>query len=305
LRMVDLERLLERTSRTFALNIPLLPPPTRREVTVAYLLFRIADTFEDSVRWPVERRLEALDGFVRLIEAQEGGDVARLAASWTRVPPLDHPGYVELLEQTPAVIEAYLRLRPGAKSVIGEHVVRTAQGMGGFVARASTSGVLRMRDLEDLREYCYVVAGIVGEMLTALFLLDREELSAVGGELEARSAEFGEGLQLTNILRDASADEGEGRRFLPVGFDRATVFELARRDLDRAVEYTHLLQESGAERGLVAFNALPVALARATLALVEADGPGVKLTRREVRRLVSGVKTALDRGLPVLSPREA
>ncbi|HZD06425.1 MAG TPA: squalene/phytoene synthase family protein, partial [Longimicrobiales bacterium] len=45
--MADLGRLLDRTSRTFALNIPLLPQPTRREVTVAYLLFRIADTFED------------------------------------------------------------------------------------------------------------------------------------------------------------------------------------------------------------------------------------------------------------------
>ncbi len=42
-----LEELLIKTSRTFALSIPLLPEPTRREVTVAYLLFRIADTLED------------------------------------------------------------------------------------------------------------------------------------------------------------------------------------------------------------------------------------------------------------------
>jgi len=299
--MAHLERLLQKTSRTFALNIPLLPRPTRREVTVAYLLFRIADTFEDSVRWPVERRLEALDGFARLVDARGSGDVRRLAASWTGVPPLDHPGYIELLEETPAVMEAYLGLAPGAKDVIGEHVVRTAEGMGAFVARAGESGILSVRDLEDLREYCYVVAGIVGEMLTALFLLGRPELSAVGPELEDRSAEFGEGLQLTNILRDASSDEGEGRRFLPADLDRSTVFDLARRDLDRAVEYTHLLQKTGAERGLVAFNALPVALARATLALVEVDGPGAKLTRRDVRRLASDVRTALDRGLPALS----
>ena len=43
---------LVKTSRTFALAIPLLPQPTARQVTVAYLLFRIADTFEDaSVLW--------------------------------------------------------------------------------------------------------------------------------------------------------------------------------------------------------------------------------------------------------------
>ena len=38
---------LPRVSRTFALNIPLLPAPLDLAVTVAYLLCRIADTVED------------------------------------------------------------------------------------------------------------------------------------------------------------------------------------------------------------------------------------------------------------------
>src|SRR5580658_3414801 len=50
--MADVDRLLLHTSRTFALAIPQLPEPLRREVGVAYLLFRIADTFEDATRWP-------------------------------------------------------------------------------------------------------------------------------------------------------------------------------------------------------------------------------------------------------------
>ena len=41
-------QMLTETSRTFALAIPLLPEPTRGDVTIAYLLFRIADTFEDA-----------------------------------------------------------------------------------------------------------------------------------------------------------------------------------------------------------------------------------------------------------------
>lgn len=303
--MTDLEGLLERTSRTFALNIPLLPEPTRRQVTVSYLLFRIADTFEDSVEWPLGRRLDALERFVRIIEKPQVGRARRLARIWTRVPPLEHPGYVELLAEAPKVLEAFVALDPEARSVIGEHVVRTAKGMGTFVARAGPTGDLLLRDLADLREYCYVVAGIVGEMLTALFLLGRSELEEVRGELEDRSAEFGEGLQLTNILRDSSSDAGEGRRFLPAEVDRSAVFALARQDLGRAVEYTHVLQDAGAPRGLVAFNALPVALARATLVRVEAEGPGAKLSRAEVTRLVAAVETALDQGRPVLSPDEA
>ncbi|MCB1057030.1 MAG: hypothetical protein KDD11_16130, partial [Acidobacteria bacterium] len=59
--MVDLQDLLIKTSRTFALSIPLLPEPTCSEVRLAYLLFRIADTFEDSTAWSKERRIRALD----------------------------------------------------------------------------------------------------------------------------------------------------------------------------------------------------------------------------------------------------
>ena len=61
--MADLDDLLEKTSRTFALSIPVLPEPTRREVMIAYLLFRIADTFEDAAHWPPEERIAALADF--------------------------------------------------------------------------------------------------------------------------------------------------------------------------------------------------------------------------------------------------
>ncbi len=62
----DLKELLEKTSRTFALSIPVLPEPTRRQVMIAYLLFRIADTFEDAAHWPPERRRGALGQFEAL-----------------------------------------------------------------------------------------------------------------------------------------------------------------------------------------------------------------------------------------------
>ncbi|MGE5413115.1 MAG: squalene/phytoene synthase family protein, partial [Syntrophomonadaceae bacterium] len=65
--MPRLEDLLEKTSRTFALSIPVLPEPTRREVTLSYLLFRIADTFEDASHWTPEARIAALDAFEALL----------------------------------------------------------------------------------------------------------------------------------------------------------------------------------------------------------------------------------------------
>lgn len=299
-REVDLEQLLIATSRTFALAIPLLPEPSRHEVTLSYLLFRIADTFEDAAAWPRERRIEALERFAELLERPDPAATAELSRRWAEEVPCEQPAYRELLAETPAVLEAFFALSPEAAGLIREHTVRTALGMAGFVKRISEDGELRLADLPDLQAYCYVVAGIVGELLTELFLLEHPVLETVAAELRGRSRAFGEGLQLVNILKDSASDVTEGRRYLPAGVDRAEVLTLARRDLDEASAYVLALQRAGAERGLVAFNALPVHLAYATLDRVETAGPGSKLTRPEVFSIVQRLHRALDHGDPAI-----
>lgn len=299
--MADLEDLLTKTSRTFALSIPLLPEPTRREVTIAYLLFRIADTFEDSASWPRAARIEALEVFSELLAGPAPDETRLHAARWTAATPIEHAGYQELMSEVPFVLDAYFRLGDDAREILRRHTVRTAEGMAGFVARTDDDGELGLRDLEDLRAYCYVVAGIVGEMLTELFLLDRSRLRPIAADLRARSRLFGEALQLVNILKDSSFDATEGRAYLPPGVGREEVFALARGDLNAAGEYVLALQGAGADRGLVAFNALPVLLAVATLDEVEARGPGSKISRARVYRIVRRMDRALDRNQPVLS----
>lgn len=299
----DLERLLIATSRTFALSIPLLPEPTRREVTIAYLLFRIADTFEDAARWERAKRIDALATFERLL-AQPPSDAAAIAAiaaiarSWATEVPCDQAGYRELLAEVPQVLEAFFALSPGAVELIRRHTLRTTHGMAEFVARTDDRGELRLRDVDDLRHYCYIVAGIVGELLTELFLLGRPRLDGDAEALRQRSRAFGEGLQLVNILKDSAADAKEGRRYLPETTPRAEVLALARRNLGAAADYVRILQQGGAERGLVAFTALPVQLAYATLDRTEAQGPGAKLTRPEVYALMQDVHRAIDQGEP-------
>ncbi len=297
--MADLHQLLEQTSRTFALCIPLLPAPTRHEVTLAYLLFRIADTFEDAAAWPKQRRVKALEDFTRLLNAPSVEEARRLADRWADPPPTTHEGYLELLEEMPAVFEAYLQLDDAARASLQRHVGRTAEQMAAFAARADAEGHLQLTDVADLRAYCYAVAGIVGEMLTDLFLSGRSALTSLRAYLHERAALFGEGLQLTNILKDAKDDAAEGRRFLPRGLGRDEAFALAHRGLDAAAEYTLALQQAGAPRGLVAFNALPLLLARATLDRVAQQGAGAKLTRDEVFALIASLNDALDEGRPV------
>jgi farnesyl-diphosphate farnesyltransferase len=296
-----LQELLVRTSRTFALAIPLLPDPTRLEVSIAYLLFRIADTFEDAgVWWNRARQIAALECFGELVDTGSPEEFQAAVAEWLVEPPTDHAGYRELLEETPAVVGAFRRLAPASHAVILEHTRRTAAGMAGVVDRRDADGQLVLRDVEDLRAYCYIVAGIVGEMLTELFVLGSEQVAQVADRLRPRAAAFGEALQLVNILKDSDGDLEEGRRFLPAATDRSEVFALARRDLREAAEYVAEIQRAGGPEGVVRFTALPVLLARASLERVEQAGPGGKLTRPEVFAIKRGLDRALAVGRPAV-----
>jgi len=300
--MPSLEDLLEKTSRTFALSIPVLPEPTRRQVLIAYLLFRIADTFEDAAHWPAELRVEALAEFRGLLSHFSRAEAARLAAKWSAAGPSPHAGYRELITEVPFVLDAFQGLDPAAAPPVRAHVIRSAEGMAGFVSRAREGGLV-LNGLKDLRGYCYVVAGIVGEMLTELFLLGRESLQGSAGLLRGRAAQFGEALQLVNILKDTAVDTAEGRSFIGPGLARSEVFALARRDLLTAGEYILALQRAGAPRGIVEFTALPAELAWATLERVEANGPGSKVSRLEVFAIRQRLGRALDRNEPAVRPR--
>jgi farnesyl-diphosphate farnesyltransferase len=297
--MTDLADLLQKTSRTFALSIPVLPEPTNREVMIAYLLFRIADTFEDAAHWEPERRIGALRDFNRLLAAYSRPEAEQLAAAWSAAGPSPRAGYRELIAEVPFVLDAFFALSPAAVDSVRAHVTRSAEGMAGYVAR-TRGGRLVLSDIADLKAYCYVVAGIVGEMLTELFLLGQESLLPAGDFLRERAATFGEALQLVNILKDSAVDASEGRSYLPASGERSEVFALARRDLGVAGDYIRALQAHHAARGLVEFTALPVLLARASLDKIESKGPGSKITRPEVFFLTQKLKRALDRGNPAV-----
>jgi farnesyl-diphosphate farnesyltransferase len=297
-----LKDLLQKTSRTFALTIPMLREPTRREVSVAYLLFRIIDTFEDATHWSHERRCEALHEFMGLMETRDALAATAATARWTADPPLDHTGYLELLSQAPRVLAWHGALAAPAREQISQHLRRTASGMITLMGDTPEAGVMRLTSLEELRGYCFIVAGIVGQLLTELYLLGTPSLASVADELRARSVRFGEGLQLVNILKDARHDALEGRSYLPPTIALSDVFELARADLASALEYCELLRDARADFGVVAFNALNARLALATLHVLAEQGSGSKLTRQQLEGLTVDVMRSIEVGAP-LSPQ--
>lgn len=298
-RPVDLDDLLTKTSRTFALAIPLLPEPTRKAVGVAYLLFRVADTFEDATTWPREERLDALESFVELLELPSTARVAEArqrSAAWLARPPVEHAGYLELLGELAPVLAQLDTLSPQVSELVLRHTIRTTEGMASVVARADERGNLRLGSVRELKDYCYIVAGIVGELLTEVFLHDAPALEREHAELTRLMRSFGEGLQLVNILKDVGDDAKDGRVYLPQSVSRAELLALARADLEDANCYVQALQRGGAPRGFLAFTGLSLVLAFAALDRLEADGAGAKVSRQDVMSLFQSLEQQLESG---------
>lgn len=286
-----LDTLLLKTSRTFALSIPLLPDPARTEITVAYLLFRIADTLEDETAVPLDARLTGMRLMRSMLADGEADDVSpdELFQASFRGDVSD-ASYVELLEEARTVFAEFRALSPEAQAVISRHLCRTIDGMADYMQRENGPS-----SLDQLREYCYYVAGIVGELCTEVFDLHAPGLGPSRDRLMELAPSFGEGLQLVNILRDEQHDDEEGRRYIPRQERRPMLITIAADDLQKATEYVSLLEDRGVDPGIVAFNSLNLTLAFSTLARVREHGPGVKLTREEVLGIFETIKEITPR----------
>ncbi len=290
--MPSTNELLVKTSRTFALAIPLLPQPTRATVCLAYLLFRVADTLEDGEAWTKEKRLQALTELCELLRALDLGRARQLSQDWIRARPTRYDEYLELLEAFPQVLAELEGVPEEARRAVLSHSLRTAEGMRGILEAGDDQGRAHITTVKQLQDYCYVVAGIVGELLTELFLHDAPALHNVAPILHEHKRAFGEGLQLVNILKDEEVDDREGRRYLPAGVTRSQVIDLARADLIRARAYIEGLWSGGAPSGFFAFSALSEQLAEATLDRLEKEGAGAKLSRLEVLAILARVQEA-------------
>lgn len=273
-RALDIDDLLVKTSRTFALAIPLLPAPTRKTVSLAYLLFRIADTLEDATEWARAERVVGLGKFVDALHELDDARAIDLRDRWMKRPPCAHAGYRELLDRMPEVFTAVRDLPSGARAIVIDHAVRTAEGMARIVTHGTERGGIDLQSIKELRAYCYVVAGIVGELLTRLFLHDAAQLEVVRVDLEETMVLFGEGLQLVNILKDERDDAGDGRSYMPKAIARVEILTLARADVRAAERYVDALRRGRAPSGFVAFTGLCASLASASLDRIEKSGAG-------------------------------
>ncbi|MEM7193017.1 MAG: squalene/phytoene synthase family protein, partial [Pseudomonadota bacterium] len=155
--------LIPQLSRTFALTIPKLPADLRSTVGVAYLLCRAADTIEDSQVSDPAQKIAQLDAFLRVVEDDsQAEEVSKslMAALSGQVGPEE----LSLLHSLPHLFEALSRASIRQQAAVRTCLTKMASGMKAYVDRP-----YGLNDMAELDDYCYVVAGVVGEMLTELF----------------------------------------------------------------------------------------------------------------------------------------
>ncbi|PXX99374.1 phytoene/squalene synthase family protein [Halomonas sp. LBP4] len=215
LRIVEAEayqqNILSGVSRTFALTIPQLPTALRSVVTNAYLLCRIADTIEDEPAISAAQKAVLHEWFLAVLKGEEKAqDFAEGVTP--RLSDATLPDERELMANTSLIVSYTHSLAKPQQEVLVKCVNIMCRGMGRYQDNASLKG---LKDLNEVDCYCYHVAGVVGEMLTDLFCQYSSQVNERRTEMLALAPSFGEGLQLTNILKDLWDDRQHGVCWLP------------------------------------------------------------------------------------------
>ncbi len=214
--------LLMGVSRTFALTIPQLPKALFPVVANAYLLCRIVDTIEDEISLSAEQKRRFCLEFIDVVKTGHGAeffalDLAPLLSNQTI--PAEH----QLIHVTPRVIQITHSFDVAQIDALSHCVETMANGMPVFQAQNLSCG---LETLDDMNRYCYYVAGCVGEMLAKLFCHYSPEIAQNKEELLKLSVSFGQGLQMTNILKDIWDDAQRGVCWLPQDIFTQTGFDL-------------------------------------------------------------------------------
>ena len=256
--------MLKLTSRTFYIPIKLLKPELKKTVGSAYLCMRAIDEIEDH---------EVLDPKVKQHILRSTSELLK--------QPFDEAAYRELLKPYEAQIpEVSLRLADWIAICPGEIVDKVkestsimAVGMAEWVEKD-----FQINTKEDLDDYTYYVAGLVGVMLSDIWQwYDNTETD------RDLAIAYGRGLQAVNMLRNQDEDAERGVKFLPDNWNRDDLFAYATTNLEKADEYIKDINT----RNILLFCRIPLALAKRTLKALKSGQE--KMSRSDVEETVDKI----------------
>lgn len=300
---------LPRVSRTFAPTIKMLPEGLRLQVTVAYLLCRIADTVEDSEALDLQTKQSMLQTYAAIFTSSDEGT---FEAFTKLVPALPrNSADDELVYNLDRVLSVYRSFTPTMQHYISKWVVEMSLGMHKYAQAVYKKRFSFLKSMKELDEYTYYVAGTVGYLLTELFSYYSHKITPpIRGKMERLAGSFGKGLQMVNIIRDMTVDLRRGQSYIPdelltkYKLTRETIYdqsnaqkaeqlfnELIRKaveHLDQALDYILLIPTE--ETRIRLFCMLPLFWAMRTLQKIQYNtlallgSEKVKVSRSIIRR---------------------
>jgi farnesyl-diphosphate farnesyltransferase len=269
----DVMRVLKETSRTFMIPISLLKKDLKQAVSTAYLVYRGIDEIEDHETIPNETKTVILKQISELFK-QPFTEEEYFAI----IDPIKD----ELPEVSIRVVDWLEACPESAQPLVRETGSEMAYGMAKWAEKNWD-----VQTKEDLDEYTYYVAGIVGILLSKLwdwsYGYDWDKDLALG---------FGRGLQAVNILRNQEEDLDErGVSFVPNDWTRDDLFVYAETNLAKADAYIETLNE----RSTILFCRLPLEFAHKSLDAMKHGRE--KMNRQEVEETVTRVQDEVDKSL--------
>ena len=172
-------------------------------VTIFYLVLRGLDTIEDDTSIAAKKKEHVLRNFDEVLDID----------GWTYTENRPEEKDRELMLNYGCVIEEFKKIKTPYQVIIKDIAKKMGNGMADYCFK-SENDEFGVNTTADYDEYCYYVAGLVGEGLTRMFveskfgnpvLLDRPNLHNSMGTF----------LQKTNIIRDVREDFDDKRIFWP------------------------------------------------------------------------------------------
>lgn len=210
-----------KVSRSFALVVALLEEPLDLFMTTAYLICRVADNIEDSLR-PLAWQQQRFGELERLL--RDPAVAPDILAVWSQEK---WPGLTtdeQALMGTVGGMQLwriYGALPEAPQQVIRDWVLVMIQGMAqkdGVVSPPRTvqrNGIHLLASEQDYNRYCYFVAGTVGHLGTELVVAHYGVSADVARRLYESCESCGRGLQKTNIIKDFGKDLRRQVCYLP------------------------------------------------------------------------------------------
>lgn len=216
---VLLRDILKQVSRSFYLTLAVVPQVVRRQIGLAYLFARAADTIADTDLIARDRRLALLEEFKGQF-ASERVDWTRLQAIQSALMPHQaSAGERALLAHLEDCVRLYQRFSTDDQARIRRLLQTLTNGMEmdlQVFPGDSAKELTALKTMADLDRYTYYVAGCVGEFWTEMACGHLRPLASWNvTSMSAVGVRFGKGLQLTNILKDIARDLHRGRCYIP------------------------------------------------------------------------------------------